>query len=111
MSRYDIYNNDYVDSIEEIRKKYDVPVKYLRIEITESSAIGGMALISKVLDQLHNYGYMVEMDDFGSGYSSLNILKDLNIDIIKLDMIFMIRRYRRTRRYYPQFCSKNGKMA
>ena len=89
MSRYDIYNNDYVDAIEKIRKQYNVPVKYLRIEITESSAIGGMALVSKVLDQFHEYGYMVEMDDFGSGYSSLNILKDLNIDIIKLDMNFI----------------------
>ena len=89
MSRYDIYNNDYVESIEAIRKKYDVPVKYLRIEITESSAIGGMALISKVLRELHSYGYKVEMDDFGSGYSSLNILKDLDIDIIKLDINFI----------------------
>ncbi len=89
MSRYDIYNHDYVESIEAIRKKYDVPVKYLRIEITESSAIGGMELVSSVLDQLHSYGYLVEMDDFGSGYSSLNILKDLNIDIIKLDINFI----------------------
>ena len=89
MSRYDIYNNEYVDAIEEIRKKYDVPVKYLRIEVTESSAIGGMELVSSVLGRLHSYGYLVEMDDFGSGYSSLNILKDLPVDLIKLDMIFM----------------------
>ena len=89
MSRYDIYNNDYVEGIEELRKKYDIPVKYLRIEITETSAIGGMALISKVLENLHSYGYLVEMDDFGSGYSSLNILKDLEVDIIKLDMRFL----------------------
>ncbi|MCR5586796.1 MAG: EAL domain-containing protein [Lachnospiraceae bacterium] len=89
MSRYDIYNNDYVKTIEEIRKKYNVPVKYLRIEITESSAIGGTELISNVLKELHSYGYLVEMDDFGSGYSSLNILKDLEVDIIKLDMKFL----------------------
>ncbi|MBR6224027.1 MAG: EAL domain-containing protein [Lachnospiraceae bacterium] len=89
MSRHDIYQKDYVDAIEGIRKKYDVPVKYLRVEITESSAIGGMELISGVLDKLHEYGYTVEMDDFGSGYSSLNVLKDLNVDIIKLDMRFL----------------------
>ena len=89
MSRYDIYNHEYVDAIEEIRKKYDVPVKYLRIEVTESSAIGGMELVSSVLNKLHYYGYLVEMDDFGSGYSSLNILKDLDVDIIKLDMTFL----------------------
>ena len=89
LSRYDIYDRDYVEEIEKIRQKYDVPVKYLRIEITESSAIGGIELVKNVLDKLHGYGYLVEMDDFGSGYSSLNILKDLDIDIIKLDMIFM----------------------
>ena len=89
MSRYDIYNHEYVDAIEEIRRKYDVPVKFLRIEVTESSAIGGMELVSSVLKKLHSYGYLVEMDDFGSGYSSLNILKDLDVDIIKLDMTFM----------------------
>ncbi len=89
LSRYDIYDRDYVEEIEKIRQKYDVPVKYLRIEITESSAIGGIKLVKNALDRLHGYGYLVEMDDFGSGYSSLNILKDLDIDIIKLDMIFM----------------------
>ena len=89
MSRYDIYNKDYVELIEEIRRKYDVPVKLLHVEITESSAIGGMELVTNVLDKLHGYGYIVEMDDFGSGYSSLNVLKDLNVDYIKLDMRFL----------------------
>ena len=89
MSRYDIYRKDYVAEIEKLRTKYDVPVKYIHIEITESSAIGGMELISGVLKQLHEKGYIVEMDDFGSGYSSLNILKDLAVDVIKLDMRFL----------------------
>ena len=90
MSRYDIYNNDYVEAIEAIRKEFDVPVKYLRVEVTESSAIGGLELIQRVVNKLHEYGYLVEMDDFGSGYSSLNILKDLEVDIIKLDMRFLV---------------------
>ncbi|MBR0145415.1 MAG: EAL domain-containing protein [Eubacterium sp.] len=89
MSRYDIYNTNYVEEIEGIRKKYDIPVKYLRLEITESSAIGGREMITRVLRQLHDHGYTVEMDDFGSGYSSLNILKDLDVDVIKLDMAFL----------------------
>lgn len=88
MSRYDIFHRDYVERIEEIRRKYDIPTKLLHIEITESSAIGGMELVSETLEKLHNYGYMVEMDDFGSGYSSLNVLKDLSVDVIKLDMRF-----------------------
>ncbi|MCR5775700.1 MAG: EAL domain-containing protein [Lachnospiraceae bacterium] len=90
MSRYDIYNNNqYVEEIEKIRREYGIPVDMLRIEITESSAIGGTKLITSVLEHLHQIGYVVEMDDFGAGYSSLNILKDLNVDIIKLDMNFL----------------------
>ncbi|MBQ9505340.1 MAG: EAL domain-containing protein, partial [Lachnospiraceae bacterium] len=90
MSRYDIYHDHkYVEEIEKIRQKYQVPVHLLRIEITESSAIGGTDLILSVLKNLPDHLYVVEMDDFGSGYSSLNILKDLDVDIIKLDMNFL----------------------
>ncbi|MBP5199181.1 MAG: EAL domain-containing protein [Schwartzia sp.] len=89
MSRFDIYHHEYADEIEAIRKRFDIPVKYLRIEITESAAIGGMELMTAVIKQLHGFGYVVEMDDFGSGYSSLNILKNLDVDIIKLDLGFL----------------------
>ena len=88
ISRFDIYEKDYVESIESIRRKYNVPARLLRAEITESSAIGGMEVVSELLKDLHSYGYIVEMDDFGNGYSSLNILKDLEVDVIKLDMNF-----------------------
>lgn len=89
MSRHDIFRKNYVEEIEKLRAKYNVPVKYLHVEVTETSAIGGMELVSGVLKQLHEYGYIVEMDDFGSGYSSLNVLKDLAVDVIKLDMRFL----------------------
>ncbi|MBO6303092.1 MAG: EAL domain-containing protein [Ruminiclostridium sp.] len=89
MSRHDIIHEGYVDRIEKLRLKYDIPVKLLHVEITESSAIGGMELVTNVLDKLHSLGYKVEMDDFGSGYSSLNVLKDLDVDVIKLDMRFL----------------------
>lgn len=89
ISRYDISGHNYVLAIEGIRQKYDVPVEYLRVELTESSAIGGMDMMVKTIGELHECGYLVEMDDFGSGYSSLNVLKDLDIDIIKLDMKFL----------------------
>ena len=89
ISRYDILEYNYVEEIETIRKYYNIPTKYLRAEITESSAIGGTELVNKLLDDLHVYGYIVEMDDFGNGYSSLNILKDLPVDVIKLDMRFL----------------------
>lgn len=88
-SRYDIFSHDFVAKLEKIRKKYDVPVKYLRIEITESTLMGGAERTNAILAKLHECGYVVEMDDFGSGYSSLNVLKDIDLDIIKLDMRFL----------------------
>lgn len=88
-SRNDIFQPNYVEKLEEIRKKYEVPTKYLRVEITESTVVGGINQVNKIIDQLHECGYLVEMDDFGSGYSSLNVLKDISFDIIKLDMMFL----------------------
>ncbi len=89
ISRHDIFEHDYVSEIEKIREKYQVPVKFLRAEITESSTVGGIELVISVLNKLHECGYLVEMDDFGAGYSSLNVLKDLDVDVIKLDMRFL----------------------
>lgn len=88
-SRHDIFQQNFVENLEEIRTKYDVPAKYLRVEITESSVVGSSQYVSEMIKKLHEYGYIVEMDDFGSGYSSLNVLKDLDLDIIKLDMLFL----------------------
>lgn len=88
-SRNDIFQPNYVEKLEEIRKKYEVPAKYLRVEITESTVVGGIKQVNKIIEQLHECGYLVEMDDFGSGYSSLNVLKDISFDIIKLDMMFL----------------------
>ncbi len=91
-SRYDIFHPDFVDNLEKLRKKYDVPVKFLRIELTESAVVGGTQHTNDVIKRLHDCGYIVEMDDFGSGYSSLNVLKDIDLDIIKLDMQFLSER-------------------
>jgi len=88
-SRHDIFQQDFVEKLEQIRAKYDIPVNYLRIEITESAVMGSSQLINEVVRKLHYHGYIVEMDDFGSGYSSLNVLKDIDLDVIKLDMLFM----------------------
>ena len=88
-SRYGIFQDNFVERLEQIREKYDVPVHLLRIEITESVAIKGEENVNDVVRRLHHYGYIVEMDDFGSGYSSLNVLKDVDFDIIKLDMKFL----------------------
>ena len=75
--------------MEDIRSRYDVPVRLLRVEITETSAAGGLELIASAMSKLHDAGYIVEMDDFGSGYSSLSLLKDMPVDVLKIDMKFL----------------------
>lgn len=88
-SRLDICRDDIISRLEEIRSRYDVPAKLLHIEITESSTMGGLQLVQDFIRKLHALGYAVEIDDFGSGYSSLNMLKDIPADCIKLDMAFL----------------------
>lgn len=95
--RHDIFLTDFAEKLEVIRQKYDVPAKYLRVEITESAIMGGSDQINDMINRLHKYGYIVEMDDFGSGYSSLNVLKDIEMDVIKLDMLFLSEETNNTR--------------
>lgn len=89
LTRYDLFQSDFVDQMEVLRKKYDVPSELIRIEITETAIVGSNQHAAVVIEKLHSCGYVVEMDDFGSGYSSLNVLKDIKMDILKLDMKFM----------------------
>lgn len=86
ISRQDIFLPDFVERLEEIRNRNQVPVKYLRVEITESAVEGSNQFVNQFVRKLHQYGYEVEMDDFGSGYSSLSVLKDIELDTLKLDM-------------------------
>lgn len=88
-SRYDIFQPNFVEKLEGLRTKYEVPVKYLRVEITESAIVGGSERVNEIVTNLRKKGYVVEMDDFGTGYSSLNVLKEIELDIIKLDMLFL----------------------
>lgn len=89
LTRYDIYQTDFIEILESCRMRYAVPVELLRIEITETAVVGDNHQASCIIEQLHEKGYVVEMDDFGSGYSSLNVLKDIAMDILKLDMRFL----------------------
>lgn len=89
LSRIDIYRNDLCMKLSDILKKYDVPTNALHLEITESAYMDNTAVFLNTISELRNNGFIVEMDDFGSGYSSLNSLKDINIDKLKLDMKFL----------------------
>lgn len=61
----------------------------IKIEITERDLSNNTSYLKEQIDQLHSYGFEVWMDDFGSGYSSLNALNDYNFDLVKIDMVFI----------------------
>ena len=89
ISRVSMYNPRIVEEIHELTVKYDVPPELFQLELTESAYTDNPESIKKAMQQLQEYGFMILMDDFGSGYSSLNVLKDISVDILKLDMKFM----------------------
>lgn len=89
LSRYDFDMMDVFAFIENTRRKYAVPRDFLHIEITESVLAQDSRVIQQALTNLRQEGYEIWLDDFGSGYSSLNILKDYTVDLIKLDMGFL----------------------
>ena len=79
-------------------KKYDLPPKYIKAEITESAYAEEDDTINSTVDRLREAGLLVMMDDFGSGYSSLNMLKSIPVDVLKIDMRFWRSRRRTSRR-------------
>ena len=89
VSRADIYQVSLADELETLTKRYDIDPGYLHLEITESCYAENPAQIISTVEELRRRGFVVEMDDFGSGYSSLNMLSQLKLDILKLDMKFI----------------------
>lgn len=89
LSRKDLLHDDIIERIEAIMARYNVPRELVNVEITESAFVEDVERIGPVLKKLHELGYQVWMDDFGSGYSSLGILKDYSFDEIKIDMSFL----------------------
>ena len=86
VSRRDIYQDDLIDTLVSLVKEFDLEPGYLRLEITESGYIEDAQRLSATIRRLSELGFYIEMDDFGSGYSSLSILKELPFDLVKLDM-------------------------
>lgn len=90
LSRCDIKDdNDISEIFDNLIKKYNLSPDQLRIEITESAYVENPNVQLEVTDKLRMLGFQVEMDDFGSGYSSLNMLKNVTVDRIKLDLNFL----------------------
>ena len=89
VSRADVCQPDLVDFLLELTQKYGIDPKLLHLEITESAYTENSKQIIATVDALRAKGFLIEMDDFGSGYSSLNMLSQLKLDILKLDMKFV----------------------
>lgn len=90
LSRLHLYNPDFLSRYEEIRKEYDVPPHYIELELTETVVFSNQKLLQGVMKQIHELGYTCSLDDFGSGYSSLNLLRSIPADVIKLDRAFFL---------------------
>jgi diguanylate cyclase (GGDEF)-like protein len=89
LSRVDFVMVDVFAEVEKMVKRYQIPRDMIRIEITESTVMQDKKRMAEWIAQFRQAGYQVWMDDFGSGYSSLNMLKDFHFDEIKLDMDFL----------------------
>lgn len=89
LSRLDFNEVDMLKEIGVIIEKYNVPSDAIHIEITESVMLDNTAYFHRIFDSFHDAGFEIFMDDFGSGYSSLNVLKDYCFDVLKIDMRFL----------------------
>lgn len=89
VSRADLYQTDFADTMVELVRQYGVSPAELHLEITESAYTENASQIINTVEQLWNRGFTIEMDDFGSGYSSLNMLNQMHLDVLKLDMKFI----------------------
>ena len=89
ISRISLLDDEIISYIEKLTKYYPAAKDFVQFEITESAYVGNSDEVFGRVAKIQSMGYKINMDDFGSGYSSLNLLKDAPIDIVKLDMGFL----------------------
>ena len=89
VSRVDFYSPAIVQVLEGLIQKYNLDPRLLELELTESAYVENPQQIIEITKALQSKGFVILMDDFGSGYSSLNMLKDLPVDVLKIDLKFL----------------------
>lgn len=89
ISRMHFYNPNLCNIFINLAEQYQIPPKLLELELTESAYTENPQQLYAVMEHLRSYGFVFSMDDFGSGYSSLNMLKDVAIDVLKIDLNFL----------------------
>lgn len=87
-SRACLYQPDYVEKLLNILNKYDISPSLIEVEVTERAFFDDEVALVSIIEQLHGLGFKVAMDDFGAGYSSLNMLQDVLVDVLKIDKNF-----------------------
>ncbi|WP_218971945.1 putative bifunctional diguanylate cyclase/phosphodiesterase [Raoultibacter phocaeensis] len=90
LSPVHLRRRDFLKAFEEVRERYDIPAHLLEFELTERVAFESIEQLRSVVDDIHDCGFRCSMDDFGSGYSSLNVLKEIPVDVLKIDRQFFI---------------------
>ena len=88
-SRLDFELMDAVTELDNLAAKYAIPKEMIHVEVTESALTDNFDVLNNAMDRIKDLGYSLWLDDFGSGYSSLNVLKDYQFDVIKIDMRFL----------------------
>ncbi|MDO5703168.1 MAG: GGDEF domain-containing phosphodiesterase, partial [Lachnospiraceae bacterium] len=89
LSRSDIYDSSIIDRLTKLIEKNGLNYRDLKLEVTESAYTDNVPQLLEIISRLRRIGFEVEMDDFGSGYSSLNMLSAMPIDVLKMDMKFV----------------------
>jgi EAL domain-containing protein (putative c-di-GMP-specific phosphodiesterase class I) len=89
VSRVHLFNNNFVEFIDGLLNKYQVPTNLIEFELTESICLEGLPAVSYTMSWLRQKNIKISIDDFGSGYSSLEVLTRLPINVLKLDKVFM----------------------
>lgn len=89
LSRVDIQKKDFLESLLLLFDKYSIDPKWIKAELTESACLENDKIIMEKMNQLKSFGLKIAIDDFGSGYSSLHMLKKMPIDILKIDKSFL----------------------
>lgn len=96
-SRKHLANPDFVKQLCEVADQYRVPHRLLAVELTESIVWDNEKILFEMTQQLHVHGFLMSLDDFGTGYSSLSLLKNLPVDILKIDRGFFTDNHYKTR--------------
>ena len=88
VSKMQFYSLDFIMVYSKIKEKYSIPDGILIIEFTESAIFNDIKRVKEIIFELHRNGFLCAIDDFGKGYSSLNALKDMRVDSLKIDSLF-----------------------